>query len=68
VDGPLLLVGEGFQLFVARGQLEIGTGRIVLRDRKQRADTRPQMMLLLGILLLTVTLMTRARRRLSASR
>lgn len=68
VDGPLLLVGEGFRLFVSRGELVIEDGRIVLRDRRPPPNLQSQMLLLLGVLLLTGTLMIRARRRLGSPR
>lgn len=66
VEKTLLLKGRDFQLTVHRGELEIMPGRIRYSDRKQGGG-RAQYLLLAGVLLLTVSLLARARSRLRES-
>jgi hypothetical protein len=67
VDQPLLLADGRLTLILTRGVLEIGEGRIVYRRSAPLRDQRAQYLLLAGILLLTISLMVRLRRRLHAS-
>jgi hypothetical protein len=67
VDGPLLLSGRGFQLYVSRGELEIAEGRLVLADREPAAPPAAQYLLFTGILLITMFMMMKTRKRLKRS-
>ncbi|MBU0741602.1 hypothetical protein KKG45_05560 [bacterium] len=67
VDGPLLLRGESFLLFVNRGVLEVGEGRLVLAVREPQKHSGTQYLLFLGILLITTFMMMKTRARLKKS-
>jgi hypothetical protein len=67
VDGPLLLSGHGFQLYVGRGVLEIAADRLVLADRKPAKPPAAQYLLFTGILLVTMFMMMKTRKRLKRS-
>ncbi len=68
IDAPLVLTGESFQIFVSRGVLEIGAGRLVFADRKaEQGQPATQYLLFLGVSLVTIFLMMKARARLKKS-
>jgi len=64
IDGPLLLGDRRFQLYVNRGRLEIAEGRLVIADRKAETNPAAQYLLFLGILLITMFMMMKTRKRL----
>ena len=63
VDGPLLLRGESFLLYVSRGVLVIDEDRLTLAVREPRKNSGAQYLLFLGILLITTFMMMKARKR-----
>ncbi len=68
VDGPLLLRGEGFRLFVSSGRLTVSPEALVLADGPpDRSSMLGQTFLFLGVLLLTVFMVMKARARTSSS-
>jgi hypothetical protein len=67
IEQTLLLADGRFSLVLTRGILEVGEGRIIYRRSARPRDQRAQYLLLAGILLLTVMLMMRLRRRLHGS-
>ena len=67
IDRPLLLADGRSTLLLTRGTLRIGEGRIDYELRRPARSTRGQYLLLAGIVILTVSLMLRLRRRLHSS-
>ena len=67
IEHTLLLSDGRLTLVLTRGILEIGEGRIIYHRSALRRDQRAQYLLLAGILLLTIMLMVRLRRRLHGS-
>ena len=64
VDGALLLRGAGFQLFVSRGTLSISADALTLADRETASTpSHHQYLLFLGVLLITIYMMLKARAR-----
>ncbi len=64
VDGPLLLRGESYLLYVSRGLLEVGEGRITLAVNETEKHPATQYLLFLGVLLITMFMMMKTRAKL----
>lgn len=68
IDGPLLLRGAGFLLFAARGALTVSANALVLAERTpSKKPAGGQFLLFLGVFLLTVFMMMKARARTKRS-
>ena len=62
IDSPLLLCDDGFQLFVGSGRLTIDGTSIRVGQEASR-DRRADLLIFLGLLLLTLVLLRNARRK-----